>query len=60
MTAQPRNRFVFCVLVVEFAVNGEQALRVNYFIRATSSNRGREKEAERDQNVDFVGAVVMI
>ena len=25
MTAQPRNRFVFCVVVVEFAVNGNQA-----------------------------------
>ena len=27
MTAQPLNRFVFCVVVVEFAVNGNQALR---------------------------------
>ena len=26
MTAQPRNRFVSCVVVVEFAVNGNQAL----------------------------------
>ena len=26
MTAQPPNRFVFCVVVVEFAVNGNQAL----------------------------------
>ena len=26
MTAQPHNRFVFCVVVVEFAVNGNQAL----------------------------------
>ena len=26
MTAQPLNRFVFCVVVVEFAVNGNQAL----------------------------------
>ena len=25
MTAQPHNRFVFCVVVVEFAVNGNQA-----------------------------------
>ena len=24
MTAQPHNRFVFCVVVVEFAVNGNQ------------------------------------
>ena len=28
MTAQPLNRFVFCVVVVEFAVNGNQALWV--------------------------------
>ena len=27
MTAQPQNCFVFCVVVVEFAVNGNQALR---------------------------------
>ena len=27
MTAQPNNRFVFCVVVVKFAVNGNQALR---------------------------------
>ena len=27
MTAQPHNRFVFCVVAVEFAVNGNQALR---------------------------------
>ena len=26
MTAQAYNRFVFCVVVVEFAVNGNQAL----------------------------------
>ena len=26
MTAQPHNLFVFCVVVVEFAVNGNQAL----------------------------------
>ena len=26
MIAQPRNRFVFYVVVVEFAVNGNQAL----------------------------------
>ena len=26
-TAQPLNRFVFCVVVVEFAVNGNQALK---------------------------------
>ena len=26
MTAQSHNRFVFCVVVVEFAVNGNQAL----------------------------------
>ena len=26
MTAQRHNRFVFCVVVVEFAVNGNQAL----------------------------------
>ena len=26
MTAQPHNRFVFHVVVVEFAVNGNQAL----------------------------------
>ena len=26
MTAQPQNRFVFLVVVVEFAVNGNQAL----------------------------------
>ena len=25
MIAQPRNRFVFCVMVMEFAVNGNQA-----------------------------------
>ena len=25
MTAQAHNRFVFCVVVVEFAVNGNQA-----------------------------------
>ena len=25
MTAQTHNRFVFCVVVVEFAVNGTQA-----------------------------------
>ena len=25
MTAQPHHRFVFCVVVVEFAVNGNQA-----------------------------------
>ena len=25
MTARPHNRFVFCVVVVEFAVNGNQA-----------------------------------
>ena len=28
MTAQPPNRFVSCVVVVEFAVNGNQALRL--------------------------------
>ena len=27
MTAQPHNRFVFCVVVVAFALNGNQALR---------------------------------
>ena len=27
MTAQPNNRFAFCVVVVEFVVNGNQALR---------------------------------
>ena len=27
MTAQAHNRFVFCVVVVEFAVNGNQALQ---------------------------------
>ena len=26
MTAQPNNRFVFCVVVVNFAVNGNQAI----------------------------------
>ena len=26
MTAQPHKRFVFCVVVVEFAANGNQAL----------------------------------
>ena len=26
MTAQQRNRFVFCVVAVAFAVNGNQAL----------------------------------
>ena len=26
MTAQAHNRFVFCVVVVEFALNGNQAL----------------------------------
>ena len=26
MTAQPLNRLVYCVVVVEFAVNGNQAL----------------------------------
>ena len=26
MASQPNNRFVFCVVVVEFAVNGNQAL----------------------------------
>ena len=37
MSAQPRNHFVFCVVVVEFAVNGNQALKgslppiVNHF-----------------------------
>ena len=25
MIAQPHNRFVFCVVVVDFAVNGNQA-----------------------------------
>ena len=25
MTGQPHNRFVFCVVVVEFALNGNQA-----------------------------------
>ena len=25
MAAQPDNRFVFCVVVVEFAINGNQA-----------------------------------
>ena len=29
MTAQPHNRFVFCVVVVEFAVNGNQALETH-------------------------------
>ena len=29
MGAQPHNRFVFCVVVAEFAVNGNQVLRVN-------------------------------
>ena len=27
MTAQAHNRFAFCAVVVEFAVNGNQALR---------------------------------
>ena len=27
MTAQPNNRFGFCVVVVKFAVNGNQALQ---------------------------------
>ena len=27
MTAQPNNRFVFCVVVVKFAVSGNQALQ---------------------------------
>ena len=27
MTAQPHNSFVFCVVVVEFAVNGNQAIQ---------------------------------
>ena len=26
MTAQPHNHFVFCVVVVKFTVNGNQAL----------------------------------
>ena len=26
MTAQPHNGFVFCVVVAEFAINGNQAL----------------------------------
>ena len=29
MTAQLHNRFVFCVVVVEFAVNENQALQAN-------------------------------
>ena len=29
VTAQPYNRFVYCVVVVEFAVNGNQALSEN-------------------------------
>ena len=29
MTAQPHNRFVSCVVVVEFAVNGNQTLEAH-------------------------------
>ena len=28
MTAQPHNRFAFCIVVVKFAVNGNQALHL--------------------------------
>ena len=38
MTAQPQNRFVFCVVVVEFAVNGNQALGMP---RKTTGKAGR-------------------
>ena len=30
ITAQAHNRFVFCVLIVEFAVNGNQTLRKTF------------------------------
>ena len=36
MTAQPHNRFVFCVVVAEFAVNGNQTLQAFY----TKTNGG--------------------
>ena len=32
MTAQLHNRFVICVVVVEFAVNGHQALCCKIFV----------------------------
>ena len=33
MTAQAHNRFVFCVVVVKFAVNGNQALEMHQMKR---------------------------
>ena len=44
MTAQAHNPFVFCVVVVECAVNGNQALALN-----ASTNRG--------ENQALVGAI---
>ena len=39
MIAQPHNRFVFCVVVVEFAVNGNQALLEWCFIISLDTRR---------------------
>ena len=33
MTAQPNDRFVLCVVVVDFAANGNQALRMQKTMR---------------------------
>ena len=40
MTAQLHNRFVFCVVVVEFAVNGNQALicKENCSLKSVNGN----------------------
>ena len=55
MTAQPNNRFVLCVVVVEFAVNGNQAEEGNESSNSDISPRkmGLTKENDVKQSKDF-------
>ena len=39
MTAQPHDRFVFCVVVVEFAVNGNQAIEIKSLFSSKGDKR---------------------
>ena len=47
MTAQPNNCFVFCVVVVEFAVNGNQALSLVPITRQMTRPGHKTKEIIR-------------
>ena len=53
MTAQAHNRFVFCVVVVEFAVNGNQALLTHAdptFVSKLNINNHKTVSNEKGMN----------